>query len=205
MKLSSNIQMGLVVFILCICAVLGDKSCIRLEPVVIDRSYKKGEAFGTDHMLAIDDIRDASEESHQGITQITALRGSSAYNGEGNVVATVHYSLNYTEDFHTAPRLLSKETYNDLLKSCKEEVRDETINDSKEVLIGKDKYKLRRGGFRPHRHRGGFRPPPPPAQPPEPSFVSQLAGGCMQSGLRTGLSMLPQFVGLFAPQPQPPQ
>ncbi|KAL6725778.1 hypothetical protein Aduo_007808 [Ancylostoma duodenale] len=69
--------MGLVVFILCICAVLGDKSCIRLEPVVIDRSYKKGEAFGTDHMLAVDDIRDASEDSDQGITQITALRGSS--------------------------------------------------------------------------------------------------------------------------------
>ncbi|KAL6725785.1 hypothetical protein Aduo_007814 [Ancylostoma duodenale] len=140
--------MGFVVFTLSICAVLADNQpCVRLELVTIDRSYKKGEAFETDHILAIDNIRQAYENSDQGITQITALRGSSAYDAEGNVVATVHYSLNYTENFHIAPRLLSEKTYDDLLKSCKEEAKDETF-DSKEILIRKDQYKT--GFWRTH-------------------------------------------------------
>ncbi|KAL6725782.1 hypothetical protein Aduo_007811 [Ancylostoma duodenale] len=168
--------MRFVVFTLCICAVLaGDEPCTRLEPVTIDHSYKKGEAFETDHMLALDNIRQAYENSDQGMIQITALRGNTAadnvrlvlrsidaykeptdlfsldlltaYDAEGNVVATVHYSLNYTENFHIAPRLLSEKTYDDLLKSCKEVAKDETF-DSKEILIRKDQYKT--GFWRTH-------------------------------------------------------
>ncbi|EYC17326.1 hypothetical protein Y032_0031g2403 [Ancylostoma ceylanicum] len=70
--------MGVVVFFLCISAVLADNEpCIQLESTTIDRFYKKGEALGTDHMLAIDDIHQAYKNNGQEASQIALLGGNS--------------------------------------------------------------------------------------------------------------------------------
>ncbi|EPB79861.1 hypothetical protein ANCCEY_01072 [Ancylostoma ceylanicum] len=171
-----NIQMGPVIFILYIFTALANSQpCIQLEHLTVDRSYKQGETLETGHILAIDDIHQAYKNSNQEMTQNAFLRGSpaahnmrfvlqsvgayeeptdllslnrfTAYNDEGNVVATAHYLLNYTEEFHSLPHLLSAEEYDDLLQSCKKEPEDRTTN-SAEVSVGKDMYKIFKGSKR---------------------------------------------------------
>ncbi|KAL6725786.1 hypothetical protein Aduo_007815 [Ancylostoma duodenale] len=71
-------------------------------------------------------------------TDLFSLNRLTAYNDEGDAVATVHYLFNYT---NSAPQLLSAEQYDDLLQSCKEGAKDKFDN-STEVSVGKHKYKF---------------------------------------------------------------
>lgn len=58
--------MGFVVLILSVCSVLAEtQPCIRLEPITLDRIYKKGEALEKLHVLAVKDINRANENSSQ--------------------------------------------------------------------------------------------------------------------------------------------
>ncbi|KAL6729533.1 hypothetical protein Aduo_000579 [Ancylostoma duodenale] len=158
--------MKLVAFILCICAVLADtQPCMRSGLITVDRSYKEGKALKAPHVLAINNIRQVYENKGQEATLIALVRNGSAaddmrlvlqlfgvyeeprafavsrltaYDDEGNVVATVHYLLNNTD---SAPRPLSAKRYDELLQSCKE-VAEEKMTNSTAVLVEKSKYKV---------------------------------------------------------------